>query len=146
LRKSDARNDNFRIPFNVPALAGSKSEALNEMDGTLELNLWSTGLKTMAMLFIVLGLLVLVLYFMKKFLMSRRGNQGNLFIKVLSSLHLSPKVRIEVVEILGEKIVLGLTPGHISFLTKVGGLTPSPLLSPSEQDDGGQERDEKGNS
>ena len=128
------------------------------MDGTVELNLWSTGLKTMAMLFIVLGLLVLVLYFMKKFLMSRRRNPGNLFIKVLSSLHLSPKVRIEVVEILGEKIVLGLTPGHISFLTKVGGLTdggkaisgesltPSPRLSPSEQDDGGQSRDEKGNS
>ncbi len=77
----------------------------------------------MAMLFIVLGLLVLVLYVMKRFLIPRRGNKGDLLIKVLSSLHLSPKVKIEVVEILGEKIVLGLTPGNIRFLTKVAGLT-----------------------
>ncbi len=93
------------------------------MDGTLELNLLNTGLKTMAMLFIVLSLLVLVLYFMKRFLIPRRGTKGDSFIKVLSSLHLSSRVKIEVVEILGERIVLGLTPGNISFLTKVGDVT-----------------------
>ncbi len=92
------------------------------MDGMFELNLISTGLKTMAMLFLVLGLLVLVLYVMKRFLFLRRGVEGNLFIKVVSSLHLSPKERIEVIEISGEKIVLGITPGNISFLTKLSDL------------------------
>ena len=72
---------------------------------------------------IVLGLLVLVLYVMKRFLGLRRGADGNLFIRVLSSLPLSPKARIEVIEISGERIVLGITPGNISFLTKLDGLT-----------------------
>jgi len=92
------------------------------MDGMFELNLISTGLKTMAMLFLVLGLLVLVLYFMKRFLFLRRGAKGDLLIKVLSSLHLSPKERIEVIEVSGEKIVLGVTPGNISFLTRLNDL------------------------
>jgi len=92
------------------------------MDGMFDLNLMSTGLKTIAMLFLVLGILVLVLYFMKRFLFLRRGAKGDLFIKVLSSLHLSPKERIEIIEIAGEKIVLGITPGNISFLTKLSDL------------------------
>ena len=92
------------------------------MDGMTELNLISTGIKTMAMLFLVLGLLVLVLYFMKRFLLLRRGAKGDSLIKVLSSLHLSPKERIEVIEVSGEKIVLGVAPGSISFLTKLNDL------------------------
>ena len=79
----------------------------------------STGIKTTAILFLVLGLLVLVLYVMKKFLFLRRGPKGDMLIKVLSSLHLSPKEKIEVIEISGEKIVVGITPGNISFLTKL---------------------------
>jgi flagellar protein FliO/FliZ len=90
------------------------------MDGMSELNLISTGLKTVAMLAVVLGLLILLLYFMKRFLFVNRGVKGDLLIKILSSLHLSPKERIEVIEISGEKIVLGITPGSITFLTKLG--------------------------
>jgi flagellar protein FliO/FliZ len=89
------------------------------MEGIAEINFISTGLKTAAMLFIVLGFLVLVLYLMKKFMTFRRGTDGDLLIRVLSSRHLSPKERIEVIEILGEKIVIGVTPGQISFLTKL---------------------------
>ena len=89
------------------------------MDGMSELNLISTGLRTVAMLSIVLGLLVLVLYLMKRFLFINRGPKGDLLIKILSSLHLSPKERIEVIEISGERIVLGITPGNITFLTKL---------------------------
>jgi len=84
-----------------------------------ELNLIGTGLRTVAMLSIVLGLLVLVLYLMKRFLFINRGAKGDLLIKILSSLHLSPKERIEVIEISGERIVLGITPGNITFLTKL---------------------------
>ena len=84
-----------------------------------ELNLIGTGLRTVAMLAIVLGLLVLVLYLMRRFLFINRGAKGDLLIKILSSLHLSPKERIEVIEVSGERIVLGITPGNITFLTKL---------------------------
>jgi len=87
-----------------------------------ELNLIGTGLRTVAMLSIVLGLLVLVLYLMKRFLFLNRGAKGDLLIKILSSLHLSPKERIEVIEVSGERIVLGITPGNITFLTKLDDL------------------------
>jgi flagellar protein FliO/FliZ len=73
----------------------------------------------MAMLFIVLGFMILILYLVKKFILPKRKAQGDMLIKVLSTLHLSPKERIEVIEIAGEKIVLGVTPGGISLLTKL---------------------------
>lgn len=85
----------------------------------MELNLISTGLKTITMLFLVLGLLILILYIMKRTLFLRRGAKGDMFINTLSSLHLSPKQRIEVIEISGEKLVVGITPNNITFLTKV---------------------------
>lgn len=83
------------------------------------MDLINTGLKTMAMLFIVLGFLILVFYLAKKFILPKGKAKGDLLIKVLSTLHLSPKERVEVIEILGEKIVLGVTPGSINFLTKL---------------------------
>jgi flagellar protein FliO/FliZ len=93
------------------------------VNGMSELNLIGTGLRTVAMLSVVLGLLVLVLYLMKRFLFINRGAKGDLLIKILSSLHLSPKERIEVIEISGERIVLGITPGNITFLTKLEDLS-----------------------
>ena len=88
----------------------------------LEMDLINTGIKTIAMLFIVLGFLVLVLFLMRKYLLPKQRVKGDLFIKVLSSLHISPKERIEVIEVSGQKIVLGITPGRINFLTKLDGL------------------------
>ncbi|MEA1949355.1 MAG: flagellar biosynthetic protein FliO [Thermodesulfobacteriota bacterium] len=88
----------------------------------LEMDLINTGIKTIAMLFIVLGFLVLVLILVKKYLFPKQKVKGDLFIKVLSSLHISPKERIEVIEVSGQRIVLGVTPGRINFLTKLDGL------------------------
>jgi flagellar biosynthetic protein FliO len=88
----------------------------------LETDLINTGIKTIAMLFIVLGFLSLVLILMKRYLFPKQKVKGDLFIKVLSSLHISPKERIEVIEVSGQRIVLGITPGRINFLTKLDGL------------------------
>ncbi|MBW2643666.1 MAG: flagellar biosynthetic protein FliO [Deltaproteobacteria bacterium] len=87
-----------------------------------EMDLINTGIKTIAMLFIVLGFLVLALILMKKYLSPKQKVKGDIFIKVLSSLYLSPKERVEVIEVSGERIVLGITPGRINFLTKLDGL------------------------
>ena len=89
------------------------------MNGISNPDFLHAGLKTMAMLFIVLALLVSVLYLLKRFLFQRKGVRGDISINVISSLHFSPKERIEVVEILGERILLGITPGNINFLTKL---------------------------
>ena len=97
------------------------------MDGISDLNLFNTGLKTGAMLLIVLGLLVAMLYGMKRFLFSKRGPRGNLPINILSTRYLSQKERIEVIEISGERLVLGITPGNISFLAKLDPLKTESL-------------------
>ena len=89
------------------------------MENMANFNFIHTGLKTMAVLFIVIGLLVLILYLMKRFLFQGQGMKGDMPIKAISSLHFSPKERIEVVEISGERIVIGITPGSINFLTKL---------------------------
>ena len=85
----------------------------------IEPELLNTGLKTVAMLFIVLGVLVLVIYIMKKFMSPKGKGKGDLIIKIVSTLYLSPKERVEVIEISGERIVVGITPGNINFLTKL---------------------------
>jgi flagellar protein FliO/FliZ len=85
----------------------------------LEPGLINTGIKTAAMLCIVLGVLVLLLYMMKRFMSPKGKYKGDLLIKAVSSLYLSPKERIEVIEISGERIVIGVTPGKINFLTKL---------------------------
>jgi flagellar protein FliO/FliZ len=100
----------------------------------IEPELINTGLKTIAMLFIVLGVLILVLYIMKKFMSPKNKGKGELIVKVVSSLHLSPKERIDVIEISGERIVVGITPGSINFLTK---------LSPYKEGSGNIENAEK---
>lgn len=89
------------------------------MNGAYEVNLLSTGLKTAGMLLIVLGLLIGVLFIMKRFSFFQRESKGELPIRVLSTRHLSPKERIEVIEISGEKIVVGISPNNITLLTKL---------------------------
>ena len=89
----------------------------------IEPELINTGLKTIAMLFIVLGFLFLVLVLIKKYMSPKGRIKGDLPINVLSSLHISPKEKIEVIEVSGQRIVLGITPGRINFLTKIDGLT-----------------------
>ena len=88
-----------------------------------EMEVINTGIKTIAMLFIVLGFLFLTLFLIKKYLSPNRKAKGDLPINVLSSLHISPKDRIEVIEVSGQRIVLGITPGRINFLTKLDGLS-----------------------
>lgn len=89
------------------------------MEGFVGINLVSTGLKTLAMLLIVLAVLIGVIFLLKKTTVFKRESKGELPIKVLTSLSLSTKDRIEVIEISGEKIVIAVSPGGINFLTKI---------------------------
>ena len=85
----------------------------------VESGIIGTGFKTLAMLLIVLALLIFVLYVVKRVMLLRRGERKNALIKVLSSLYLSPKERLEVIEVSGEKFLLGVTPANINFLARL---------------------------
>jgi len=85
----------------------------------MDSELVNMGLKTLAMLCLVLGLLFLTLYSLKKFSLFRRNESKGTPIRVISSHYLSGKERIEIIEVSGERLVLAVTPGQISFLTKL---------------------------
>ncbi len=89
------------------------------MNGAFEVNLLSTGLKTAAMLLIVLAALILALHIMKRFLFFQKESSKEQLIKVISSMHLSPKEKIQVIDISGQRIVIGITPSSINFLAKL---------------------------
>jgi flagellar protein FliO/FliZ len=66
------------------------------------------------MLFMVLALLLLVFYLLRRFLAARGGNSSRDFIRVLTVHHLSPKEKLVLVNVLDETILIGVTPNQIS--------------------------------
>lgn len=81
--------------------------------------LWGAGLKAFGMLCIVMAILILVLFIMKRFLYLKGNSSHGQFIKMLSFHHITPKERIALIDVVGEKIVIGITPDNITFLTKI---------------------------
>jgi flagellar protein FliO/FliZ len=96
---------------------------LNGLKETSEIvyqpDLWGAGIKTLAMLCIVIGILILVLFLVKRFLFLREGPWQGQLIRVLSSYHVTPKERIALIDVAGEKMVIGITPGNITCLAKI---------------------------
>jgi flagellar biosynthetic protein FliO len=66
------------------------------------------------MLFMVLALLLLAFYLLRRFLAARGGNAPRDYIRVLTVHHLSPKEKLVLVNVLDETILIGVTPGRIS--------------------------------
>ncbi|MBE9580206.1 MAG: flagellar biosynthetic protein FliO [Proteobacteria bacterium] len=94
-------------------------DGLRETSQMIQPNLWGAGLKTLAMLCIVIGVLILVLFLMKRFLYLRNGSGQGQLIKMLSSYHVTPKERIALIDVAGEKLVIGITPANITCLAKI---------------------------
>lgn len=77
-------------------------------------------IKAIVTLAVVLGVMALVLYALKRFLNLAPGaNGGSNPVKVLSTSFLGPKRNLAIVEVAGEVLVLGITPASITCLTKV---------------------------
>ena len=68
------------------------------------------------MLFMVLALLLLVFYLLKRFMAAKGANINRDLIKVLTVHHLSPKEKLILVNVLDETILIGVTPNQISTL------------------------------
>ncbi|MCK5100685.1 MAG: flagellar biosynthetic protein FliO [Desulfobacteraceae bacterium] len=80
--------------------------------------LWAAFARTFSMLLVVLIVLVLVFYLIKRF--SKRSGQGaNKFISVLDVHYISPKEKIILLNVLNEKILIGVTPQSISQLATI---------------------------
>ena len=71
------------------------------------------------MLLVVLGILILVLWLIRRYshLHGAGGQQG--IIRMVASMYVAPKERIALVDVLGEKILIGITAQQISFLARI---------------------------
>lgn len=82
-------------------------------------DIWFAFARTFAMLFLVLALLILAFYLIKRFSESR-GRKGNKeYIKVLSVHYLSPKEKLVLLDVLGETLLVGVTPSQISKISSL---------------------------
>ena len=79
----------------------------------------STAFQMLAALGIVLGGLLLVFYFMKRFLKRDVGGSKEQLIKVIASQYIGIKKNISLIEIPGSILVVGVSNDNISLLTKI---------------------------
>ncbi len=82
-------------------------------------DIWLAFAGTFSMLFLVLAVLILIFFLIKKFLTAKGGKKGKNFIRVLSVHHFSPKEKIVLVDVLGESILIGVTPTNISKISSL---------------------------
>ncbi len=77
-------------------------------------------LKMLSALALVLGLMVVAMYFLKKF-MNRTGGsvETDEFVKIISTRYLGPKNSIVILDVLDHVIVVGISNQQISLLTEI---------------------------
>lgn len=144
LRKALGRNDipdtagwkrSFTgFPAPVSYMTGRKRETGNR-EYAMEAAATAPGLFTMviksvAVLFMVLALMILVLYLAKRLMSGRSPHMGQGIIRMKASLFLSPRERIVLVEVGGENLLLGVTPNRISRLSRIRGEIAAPEAAP----------------
>lgn len=83
-------------------------------------DIWVAFAKTFSMLFLVLALLILAFYLIKKLSTAKGVKGGRNLIKILCVHHLSPKEKIVLLDVLGDTFLIGVTPNHISKLSSFG--------------------------
>ena len=81
-------------------------------------DLISSALKMLIVLGILLGGLVIALYFTKR-IMRRTGQSNGKMIRVLANSYVGVKKSISLVEVPGSVLVLGITNDNINLLAKI---------------------------
>ncbi len=82
-------------------------------------DLFSTAMKMLSALGIVLGGMFVVFYFMKRFLKRDITGSNETLIRVLASSYVGMKKNISLIEIPGAVLVVGITNDNISLLSKI---------------------------
>ena len=76
--------------------------------------------KMLAALAIVIGLMIVAAYFIKKyFLHSLPDMSGSALIKIVSTRHLSPKNSLLLIEVLGQVMLVGVSNQQMSMLSRI---------------------------
>jgi flagellar protein FliO/FliZ len=78
-------------------------------------------LQMLTALAVVLGGLLVVFYFLKRFLKRDAGPQGTPLIRVIANQYIGVKKNIALVEVPGTVLVVGISNDRISLLTKIEG-------------------------
>ncbi len=81
--------------------------------------IWFAFARTFCVLFLVLALIILVFYLIKKFSTAKGVKGGKDFIKILCVHHLSPKEKLVLLDVLGDTILIGVTPTNISKISSL---------------------------
>lgn len=81
--------------------------------------LWFSLLKSAATLCIVLALLVGVLFLMRRLFVQRGALGGAEIIKTVAVQYVAPKERVILLDVLGEKLLIGATPQAITLLSRL---------------------------
>ena len=82
-------------------------------------SLLSSGLRMVTTLSLVLGLIFLLFFGFKKYVLKNTAFGGGKLVQVLSTNFLAPKKNIALVEVAGEILVLGVSEQNISLLTSI---------------------------
>ncbi len=85
-----------------------------------EIDYWILMFKSLGMLCIVLGVLIAILYMIKRF-SSNKWNSSPGMIKMLATHYIAPKEKILLLEVLGKKILIGATSQTINTLAIIDG-------------------------
>ena len=80
-------------------------------------DIWFAFARTFSVLFLVLALLILAFYLIKKVSTAKGVKGGKDFIKVLSVHHLSPKEKLVLLNVLVDTLLIGVTPANISKIS-----------------------------
>jgi flagellar protein FliO/FliZ len=89
--------------------------------------IWVAFARTFSMLVLVLAVLILVFYLIKKFSTLNHFKGGKDHIRIMSVHHFSAKEKLVLVDVLGDILLLGVTPQNITKLSSVDHpIDPSP--------------------
>lgn len=82
-------------------------------------DLWLTLIKSAGMLCIVIAALIVFLYVLKRCSFYKGAPRNRSAIQMLASHHVAPKERVVLLDVLGEKVLIGVTPQHITRLAVI---------------------------
>mgnify|MGYP002400637004 CR=1 FL=1 len=97
--------------------AGSPATIPTPLTGNQEtLSLTAAIFKTIGSLIIVVGIMLLLLFWIRKMGLVRTGSRQETLITVLDSQMLAPKKQVSVLEVAGTYLVVGLTEQQMTLL------------------------------
>lgn len=81
--------------------------------------LWPAFIKSFGMLSIVIGILLVVLFLVKRFSLFGGVQADKNIIRMVASYSLAPREKVILLDVQGEKILIGVTPQNINRLAVI---------------------------